>query len=193
MAISIAEAVERTFYRMSPGVSESEGKVYRFQIESWIPDALRRLGDSIADDYMNADRSLLTKTFPVTITSGVGPLDPAVNVRTIPRWGVITVATGTTDTTFPLQYLPHLQDLDLPRSLEFEYYTIHGGTALASIFIRKGDGTATSIATVSLRCGYYPTITQVPDQLTDNLVDLLVEIGREKLKLMAQMKEKISG
>lgn len=179
MALTADQIRERVFYRLSTELSESSSKVYRDQIESWIPDGLRRLGDSVSRSPVMWH--LLSKVFTVTLTAGIGPLDIAILPETIPMWGSVQGA----GETFSLQWVASLQDLELPKSTIFQYYNINSAASGGggAIHVRKGDGTATNLTSVTVRCGFYPTVAQVPDQLEDNFIDYMVEIGREKLGL----------
>jgi len=176
VALTALQVRDRVFYRLSTELSESTSRVYRDEIESWIPDGLRRLGDAISKSPVQCH--LLSKTFSITLTSGIGALDTAILPETIPLWGSVTGA----GESFSLQWVPSLQHLELPKSTIFQYYTIHAATGGGgAIHVRKGDGSATALTSVSVKCGFYPTLAQVPDQLEDNFIDFMVEVGREKL------------
>lgn len=141
-----------------------------FDIEAAAPSCLTKLAESVA---RSPDRQLLVKDFEVTVTSGIGDLTDALTaaepllISEIPS-GNLYVTSGTT----PLQFLPDRTQLGLTRPKMVGYYSIDNN----NLRTRNTDGSLTSLnTTVTITGSYVPTLASVPDQLSDELVALVVE------------------
>lgn len=187
MSITVAQIVNRAYYRMSQGKPEAETHMYRFALEATIPDALNSLAQMASE---RPDYPLQNKEFPVTITSGVGALATNCAVHTIPMIGRVKDASGAN--TYSLQFVPSLQDLDFPRNDEFVYYTINGGAAVGgSIFIKAGTRAPATPTSLTVTAGVFPTlvkpytaataITDLAVQHEDDLINILVQLVTEKM------------
>lgn len=181
MPTDVQKLVEKVYLRVVPMLSAERASLYRFEIESMVDDALNILGDRVAE---SPDFMLLQKTFTVALTSGAGSFaDDSVIPRTIPRQGNVT-ATGT---SYSLQFLPSIQDLELGgRPQGFLYYTIRGDTQGGAIYVYDYAGSPTSVGSCVIRANYYPkqsagALTAVPTELQDELVEILVNMCKEKL------------
>lgn len=194
--MTLQELIDGVFYRVAQNIAEPQAGLYRFYIESWVDDAINRLAESVAKLPHFA---LLQKNFTgISLSSGIGLLPPTMVIESIPTMGEVLITAGTTATIYPLQYLPHIQDLKFGgRSQEWEYYAIRGNAAASSsgagaIFVYKGDGIPTSATAVSIRANYYPakpssltgSFTDLPAQLENDLKDMAVMIAREKMGAM---------
>lgn len=186
MGTNVQDTVEKVFYRVAKGLSESKAGIYRFEIESMLDNALNRLGDKTAD---SADYAVLQKTFAVSLTSGVGALATDCVVRTVspPRGSVLI-----TGQSFRCQWLPSIEDLELGgRPTDFLYYTVRGSTN-GAIYVYDGNGTPTTGTTSSVIANYYPvqaagTFTNLPVQLQDDLIAILVAMCQEKMGALDQV------
>ncbi len=77
---------------------------------------------------------------------------------------------------FSLKYLPRVHDLVNPPSTpDYKYYTIFEG----AIIVRTSTGAIPTQTALQLIGNYVPSIAQVPDELSDNLVDVLVALALE--------------
>lgn len=194
MSLTVAQAVERAFYRVSKTIAEKEGAFARYMIESFLDDGLRRMADDISTGKdESADPYLLHKlTSNISLASGIAAIPTNIIVHTIARQGSILANGGSS--SLPLQFLPEFQDLVMGgRSEDWEYFSILGGTSVsnASIHVRKFDGSISGAATIDIRAGVYPEspspktasglFVNLPVQLEDNFIDYLVEIALEKM------------
>lgn len=186
MGTDVQNTVEKVFYRVAKGLSESKAGIYRFEIESMIDSALNRLGDKTAD---SADYAVLQKTFNVNLSSGVGQLATDCVVRTVaPPRGSVLVA----GQSFRCQWLGAIEDLEIGgRPTDFLYYTVRGSTN-GAIYIYDGNGTPSTAATCSVIANYYPlqsagTFSTLPVQLQDDLIAILVGMCQEKMGALDQV------
>lgn len=182
MALTVGEAVERTFLRVSKGLSEAQAKLYRYAIQAMLPDALNTLAQMAPE---RPDFKLEQKVFTVTLSSGVGALPSNMAIHTIHTQGSVKDGAGTL--TYALQYVPSLQDLDFTPNDEFVRYTIAGGASVgAAIHIKAGSRAIATPTTLTVRAGVFPTLaggyslsttfTDLPTQMQDDLVEILVQM-----------------
>ncbi len=131
-------------------------------IEGGLNYCLQQLADMAAAD--EKIRVRLQQSFSITLTSGVATL-PTTLITSPDAIGAFTVTLA--NTTNPLQYLP--QGLDryaAPPFSDWLYYTIHNG----QITVFDYTGAVTSETAVTLLGNFVPTISTVPDVLSDDLV-----------------------
>jgi hypothetical protein len=163
----IAELRDRVLSKLG-----ENGPIYGGDIEMAAENALHRFATNVAYSPRRWMRELLRKDFSVTITSGTGDLTASLTASEplmIDRsWADnFFITSGTT----PLQPLPDRTQLSFTRSTMFIYYTIDGNT----IRTRNTDGSLSSLSTtLTITGNYVPTLANVPDQLTDDFVDVVV-------------------
>jgi hypothetical protein len=89
MSLSVEQLVEKAFIRAFPGQSQAMKDLYRFEIESWVAEAMEMLGLEALDakDYQVFQRTrLYSLATPYTALQtvnycqfGPGPLEPVLN------------------------------------------------------------------------------------------------------------------
>lgn len=87
MGLSREQLVEKVYIAVFPGQTQQQKQLYRYEIESWIDEALSQMGREVAasDDYQLLQRTI---TLPIAITkdipysrfgSGDGGRQPAID------------------------------------------------------------------------------------------------------------------
>lgn len=163
--------VEKVFQRMGKGLSETELKMYRTSIEACLPEALTNLGEKVAMDPSPNKRSLLQTSFSFTLSSGSASLASSTTLlrKSIPVVGYVTM----TSVTNQLQWLPFRRDLDNPPPLpDYYFYTIFNDT----IIVRNHLAAVPSETALTLIANFIPTISQVDDELLDDLVAIIISM-----------------
>lgn len=170
-----AQYANRVFQRLSKGNPQGEVKILRSAIENQLPQALQRLADEVAAN--SKERVRLQSLFPLTLggagTAGEEPLPSTVvtNKSAIEGWYVRMSGVPN-----ELQYLPNRRDLDNPLSaLDYYYYTLFNG----ALVVRDANGNIPAETALSLYANYTPTISQVPAELEDNLINCGVQVALE--------------
>ena len=141
-------------------------------IEGVVPNALRRFATNVAYNPKTWIRELLRKDFQITVTAGLGDLttpltanEPLIIDRT---WASNLFVTNG---TIPMQPLPDRTQLNLERPKFFVYYTVDGNL----LRTRNLDGSLTSLSTtVTITGNFVPLLANIPNQLTDDFVDVVV-------------------
>ncbi len=148
------------------------------EIEAALPTCLNRFADSVAADPKL--RELLSKNFVITLASGVGNLTTAFTATEPLIIEQMEQADVThTSSTLPLQPLPDITSLRLPHSKMVIYYTVHG----QELHTRNTDGSLTSLTgSVNIHGSYVPSLADVPAQLKDMFVDVVVGYLNEGLQ-----------
>lgn len=167
MAITSAQYVDRVFYRVGKGQTEEQAGVTTAAIEAGLNQTLQGLAEMIASHKSAAKRSLLQNSFSFTLSSGEVSLtaQPTLMRRYIPVTGYLTL-TGVTE---PLQWLPHRRDLDHPPPLpDYQFYSLFDD----KIRVVDSNGTASTGTALTIIGSYVPLISEVADELVDELVNL---------------------
>lgn len=145
-------------------------------IESTIPQGLQQLGEQEAGG-INYNR--LTKTATVTMTSGAASLSSLTD-----RVGDLIRRIWHADGT-PISLLPRgstRTDLTYERSQLYDWAVIEGG----SIYVMNGDGvTVPSNESLSVLYSYIPAIGDVPDDLADDFIGILISMNAAAIKAAA--------
>jgi len=179
---TILKIVERTFHEIAGFTTQERAGIYFYQIEAFLPEALRELqrqalaGATLARQY-------LTKEYVLTASGGKYPLSGADDllVESLPY----ATVTNTTESPFPFEWVPNPIDLHYPQpGVDFFYYTVENGV----IRVRDLTGTLdTMTANLTIRNGVFrpvldtdPNVTTVPEQLEDVLVAILKTMVLQK-------------
>lgn len=143
-------------------------------IEGGLNYCLQQLADHTASS--DAIRSRLQKTHSITLASGVATLPTTLLTSPIAiDYYLVTLA----NTTNPLQFLPNLHDrYNPPPHVDYVYYTI--GSNQITVF--NYQGTLTSETTLTVYGSYVPLISEVPDVLTDEFVEMGIAWGSGALE-----------
>lgn len=141
-------------------------------IMSTLKGALNQLGRRVAQDPDPAKRARLQKSFSLTLSSGESALDATMVdlALTLADWRLSGVSRA-------LQLVPTIEDLLTPPPLsDFHFYTLAEG----KVKVRTHLGAVPATTAVTVIANYYPTISEVPNDLADkDLIDIGVEICLE--------------
>jgi hypothetical protein len=183
-AITIKELCETVFHRIARSTSQEIASLFIFQIESWIPQACQDLAE-LALDAKSSVSEYLTKTYTITPAAGLFSLTPSTDLM----YESLKRATLThADSDFPLVYLPDPQDLYYPQPNVFIYYALDRSTGARVIRTQDTNGDLDTLTTnLTIRNAIFvPVIgatagaTTLPEQLNNDLVELLVKVALEK-------------
>lgn len=164
------EFANTVWLRLTKGRSQKATGVFRSSLESIIPAALQRLADRVSAD--DALYTLLYRTYTGLTLDGTGAVTitgqsptPLLSIAARKHWRVTM-----TGVRFSLQFLPDLHHLsNPPQLLDRYFYTIFAG----QITVRDGSGNIVPETDLQWATSFVPAlITDVNDQLTDNLVDI---------------------
>ncbi len=171
--MNILSLIDQVLGRTGEGVAGPE-------IEVFLPTALGRFGESVANDPRPNVRELLRKEFTIPVVSGVGDLSTALtDAEPLLASALPAANLYITAGTQPMQYLPDRVQLGLGRSNIFIYYAIEGN----SLLTRNTDGSLTSLnTTITATASYVPSLANVPAQLEDEFVDLVVRAFQPAVK-----------
>lgn len=135
--------------------------------EAWVPEVLHSLAQSIAGDP--EQQHLLTKTFNITLSGGVGIL-PADMLSAYLCENSVRSGTGFTtgSSAQPLVRVHHYDDFVRYLPSVYQYYCIEGNR----IYAKDGLGALPGPLTIS--APFVPSaVDDIPDTLTDDAVTLL--------------------
>jgi hypothetical protein len=165
MALTNATLVEKARRRL-----RELGETIEGDLESYIPEALTKLGDKTAEDPNPRVRALAQGDFNVAMVAGAASLAAQ---PTILRSHILRV---THPTHGVMQHAETRGYLESEKSNLFFWWALENDTILA----RYGDGvTLSDDATVIVRSSFTPTFSTLHVQLEDDLVDVLLDLARE--------------
>jgi hypothetical protein len=176
MAITLDDYVDEVFFQLGRGRAEKDAMLYRSSIYALSNNALRLLADSIAQAGPEK-RVYLQKNFNFTLSGGAVsiPLTSTIIPEWIPSAGYVTLS-GITN---PLLWLPYRSDLDTPPPLGSDFtfpqggfYTLFGQTVIVRD-VTKAVPTQTALSINSI---FNPLISEVPDDLVKDLVNIGVSL-----------------
>lgn len=195
MALTREQAVIRAHWRARRLIGQMANQMSYEDFDSFHDDALNRLAErNVGENLEGGDHRLVAKSVPnISGSSNIFPVPSNIVVRSIESQGTVT-ANGGTGTGNPLQYKPNLEDvLYGGLSPNWEYYTIAGGGNVGgALHLYKSDGSVFSPPTINIRAAVYPqkaatasgVFTDLPVQLENEYIDLLVEVALEKFTQM---------
>lgn len=172
MSISTLEFIARVGKRIEPDAPLSPEQAEA--VEKLLNAALQRLGQTVSDDADQKVRALLQKSFSLTLSGGEIALD-----STMVPTGLGDAYVSLSGVTEPLQYLPYYQDvLNPPNLSDYTYYTVSHN----KFVVRDYTGAVPSATSLTVNnANYIPAISQVPDALIDDLIDIGVDLYMESL------------
>lgn len=178
------QIVEKVFLRLQEQGSPIK-QIYRFEIESFIPEALSRL-------YLRLNLTGNTSDFEVTSSlvldaNGISILPPSYVIEAFQTGGTgyIQFADYNTNQGMPISYEPNFESRYFKKSNpSLYYYALRTDNVDNKIYVYLGDGQATPAANATLEILgiVVPSNPAVLSTVNiSRLVDILVEICREKL------------
>ena len=148
-----------------------EGKIAGPEIEQVLPTALSMLAERVAKSTEPSYSQLLKKDFAVTVTNGTGSLTTPLTASEPLLVEYLPQAIAVTSSGVRLHYLPDRTQLELDRPRLFIWYTVDNST----LRTKNTDGSLTSLSTtVTITANYVPTLASVPDNLSDDLVEIVI-------------------
>jgi hypothetical protein len=148
-----------------------EGKIAGPEIEQVLPTALSLLANKVAKSNEPSYSQLLKKDFTVTVTSGTGSLTTPLTASEPILVEYLPQAIAVTANGVKLHYLPDRTQLELERPRLLMWYTVDNST----LRTKNTDGSLLSLSTtVTITANYTPTIANVPDLLSDDLVEIVI-------------------
>jgi hypothetical protein len=181
MAATIAQIVDRVFYRIAAAQSEPAAELYRHQIESYIPVGCNTIAVSALGDRPEW-RPYVSKTYTITLSGSTYPLTGAafadLYIESLPK---ATLVHASND--YPLIHVKHAE-LYWPHPDQFIYYAIAGETLRTrnidgTLDTLTGDITAHDAVFVPV-VGASAGSTTLAEQLEDDLVEILVAMAGVK-------------
>jgi len=147
-------------------------------VEAAVPTCLFRFARMTAMSPIMWKRELLKKDFSATIASGTSDLSASLTAAEPLLIEFISSAFVTDSNGNMLQYLPDRFQLKLKRPAMFIYFTVDKST----LRTRNTDGSLTSLSTtVTIVGAFAPTLANVPAQLEDDFVDVVVAYLQESV------------
>ncbi len=133
-----------------------------FDIDAALPTCLNRLAQIVAS---GSNKELLRKEFLVDVHFGVGDLTDAVSDDEPLMLDYVWFVKGSTT----MHRLPDRAQLELKRSLLLNYYCIDG----LKIRTNVGGSLSALNTTLEITGSYIPALIELPNQLDDDLTDLV--------------------
>lgn len=156
--------------RVLEALGTDEAKLPIPRIVARIPDALRLLAETVANDPSDAKRQLLKKTFNVALVDGAGDLSALITGDNYLLMSGLQDADifddGVAIGSPALQYQPDVDAVYFERSPAFGYYAIEG----TNIY------TANVVGGLTFRASFVPTLASLPAELESELVTLLATL-----------------
>jgi hypothetical protein len=175
--------VENTFTQLvleRMGMSESQ--LSKPRIASFIGSTLQTLANRIADHTINRPvvRELLRKDFSISVGAGVGSLASAMSATEalLTEFARGWVVTSTSDLTlgrpYPYSYVADRASFQHDRPKGLGYFTVDG----TSLLVMTTTGNRANSGTYIVHANYVPTLASLPDTLTDDVLNVAVELIR---------------
>lgn len=147
-----------------------------------ITYATKRLAERIANDPLRF--GLLTQDFSVTLTAGVGTILSSVgSISAVADvlWDTIPRNRVADSESTKLIYVPNLADFEGKLLAGYLYYTLSNQRIIARSNV-TGSYTADLLTgTLTVTANFIPTISTLPTQLDNELVNTLAEVLSEKM------------
>lgn len=186
MSLTKDNYIDKVYYAYSHGQPQPNSGVISAAIEADLPRALQRLADTTAAD--DGVCHLLQKSFTsLTLVGGSSIVGSSVATPSTlltseqARARYVLTLPGVTN---PLQRLWQVEDLFQPPSmLDYYFYALSSGR----IVVVNSSGVAPSETALTLVGNFVPLITEVPDELSDNLIDHGIALIAEVPSLSAQV------
>lgn len=176
MALSTIDILERVRNRVAPDANERQIQRLDFVIETNIPGSLSRLGRLIAQ---SAEFRLLQKEFAITPVAGVadvGAVDTGNQILwdTVERTGTLRETADTVNKR-PFIRVPRRSSLySANPTTDAVHYFIEG---TKKITLKDTAGALGAYTTpITLTASVIPTLTTVPAQFENVLIDILTEM-----------------
>lgn len=165
----------KVYYRLDPAMRPKP-----HELESWLDDMLSRACGRLL--YTSLYRHL-QNTYSLTFSGGVYPFggNPEILIESIQLHGKIThpSAALSDGTLLPFIVLPTRMDLTYPPSSPFPFAALEG----TNIAVSFPDASLDTAQPLSLNCCRVLTAAQLPAEIVDNVIDVLIECANERARV----------